>query len=110
MATTNLLPAPPTDPSDSDLLARVHPDPQRPGPDRWRVLDGDLAVWALIQHLAAIGDLADPLLATEELIARTAADHRIPEVGVRAALAYYRAHRCPIDTRLAINAAVASGK
>ena len=88
---------------DADLLARVEPDPRRPGPDRWRVVDGDLPVWALIQHIMAEGNTADPTLATDEIVAQTAADYRIPEVGVRAAIAYYAANRGAIDTRLAIN-------
>lgn len=37
--------------TDDDLLARVTPDPIRPGPDRWRVVAGNLPAWALIQYL-----------------------------------------------------------
>ncbi len=91
-----------------DLLARVKPDPNRPGPDRWRIVDGDIAVWAIIQHLVAIGNLDDPTAASADVIAETAADYHIPEIGVHAALAYYRANRHAIDTRLAINADAAS--
>jgi hypothetical protein len=92
-----------TEPTVADLLQRVRPDPNRPGPDRWRVLDGDIAVWALIQHLIAIAGLDDPLQASDAVIAQTADDYRIPELGVRAALAYYAANPAAIDTILATN-------
>jgi len=96
----------PTAPTHDDLalLDRVVPDPVRPGPDRWRVVDGDLPVWAIIQHLIAEGDLADAAEADDALIARTADDYRIPEAGVRAAIAYYRANRGAIDSLIATHA------
>jgi hypothetical protein len=103
MSIARPIPAAPSDPADADLLKRVRPDPRRPGPDRWRVVDGDLPVWALIQHIMAEGNTADPTQATEEVIVQTAADYRIPEIGVRAAIAYYAANRCAIETRLANN-------
>ena len=103
MTVTRLTPDSPPDSAEGDLLSRVRPDPRRPGPDRWRIVDGDLPVWALIQHIMAEGNTEDPTQATAEVIAQTAADYRIPELGVRAAIAYYQANRCAIETRLAIN-------
>lgn len=90
-----------------DLKAMVKPDPRRPGPDRWRVANDGPAVWAIIQHMIAEGDIDDPTQASDELVALTAVDYEMPEIAVRAALAYYEANRAAIDTRIAINAAVA---
>ena len=106
MSVTRPIPASMSDAAEADLLSRVRPDPRRPGPDRWRVVDGDLPVWALIQHIMAEGNTADPTQATEGVIAQTAVDYRIPKIGVRAAIAYYAANRCAIETRLAINDAL----
>ena len=106
MTTTN----PPQNTTTTDpakLLDRVKPDPNRPGPDRWRVTDGDIAVWAIVQHLIAIGNLDDPTAASDDIVAETSNDYRIPKIGVRAAIAYHRANQAAIDTRLATNAAVA---
>ena len=87
------------------LKAMVKPDPYRPGPDRWRLVEYERPVWAIIQHMIAEGDIDDPTEASDELVALTAADYEIPEIAVRAALAYYEENRAAIDTRLAINAA-----
>jgi hypothetical protein len=78
----------------------IVPDPQRPGPDRWRVMPGSIAVWAIIGHLQALGDEF-----TAEIITQAAEDFRLPNSAVMAALAYYEENRAAIDTRLAINAA-----
>jgi uncharacterized protein (DUF433 family) len=88
----------------ADLATMVRPDPNRPGPDRWRLAEHDIAVWAIIQHIIAIGDLDDPLEASNAVIEEAARDYMIPATGIRAALAYYAGHRGAIDTRLAINA------
>ena len=78
----------------------VGPDPNRPGPDRARLLEHGIAVWAIIGYLQAIGDEI-----TSETIAKTAEDYLVPVTAVTVALAYYDEHRAAIDTRLAINAA-----
>ena len=91
-----------------DIEAMVVPDPNRPGPDRWRIVNTGPSVWAIVQHMIAKGNIDDPTLASDGLIAQTAADYEITEVAVRAALAYYEKNRAAIDTRLAINAEGAS--
>lgn len=103
MATTR--PVSPTSCSPTDLATMVRPDPNRPGPDRWRLDEHDIAVWAIIQHLIAIGNLEDPLTAPNAVIEETARDYVVTPNAVRAALAYYAANRSAIDTRIAINAA-----
>ncbi|HET8522714.1 MAG TPA: hypothetical protein VFL82_05735 [Thermomicrobiales bacterium] len=81
----------------------VIPDPHRPGPDRVRLADHGIAVWAIISHLKALGDETTP-----DTIAQAAVDFRVPEVAIIIAVAYYSEHRAAIDTRLAINAAAAA--
>jgi hypothetical protein len=78
----------------------VGPDPNRPGPDRARLLEHGIAVWAIVGYLQAIGDEV-----TAETIAKTAEDYMVPVTAVTVALAYYDEHRAAIDTRLEINAA-----
>ena len=95
---TGLLP--PDQPLPADWRDRVVPDPHRPGPDRWRLRDEGIAVWAIIGQLLARGDEF-----TAESIAETADDYRISVPAVLAAIAYYQEQRAAIDTRLAINAA-----
>jgi len=90
-----------------DLKAMVKPDPNRPGPDRWRLVDAGPAIWAVVQHMIAEGNIDDATQASDALVARTAADYDITEIEVRAALAYYAANRTAIDTRIAINADIA---
>jgi len=90
-----------------DLDGMVQPDPHRPGPDRWRLVDQGPAVWAVVQHMIAEGDNDDATQASDALIMQTASDYDITETEVRAALAYYAANRAAIDTRIGINAAVA---
>lgn len=94
----------PTQIEPADLTPQVRPDPKRPGPDRWRLAEHDIAVWAIIQHIIAIGNLDDPLQAPDAVVEEAARDYAIPTTGIRAALAYYAANRAAIDTRLAINA------
>ena len=78
----------------------VGPDPNRPGPDRARLSEHGIAVWAIIGYLKALGDEITP-----ETIAKTAEDYGLPISAVTVALAYYDEQRAAIDTRLAINAA-----
>lgn len=87
----------------------VKQDPHRPGPTYGRLVDHEIPVWALILHMIAIGDTDDLLAqANDRLIAETAADYRIPEPAVRAALADYARNRAAIDAKLASIAAAAS--
>jgi hypothetical protein len=65
--------------------------------------DGNPPLWAFIRNILAEGNTRDPMQATENVIAQTAADCGIPEDGRRAAIAYYEADRDAIDTRLEIN-------
>ena len=82
--------------SDEELIKNyVKPNPNRPGPADVRLVPSAVSVWAIIGYLEAVhGD-----------VCQTAADYRIPEEAVRAALAYYRKHREVIDARIAANAA-----
>jgi uncharacterized protein (DUF433 family) len=88
-----------------ELRARVGPDPHRPGPDRARLMEEGVPVWAIIGHVLTIGGGAEPTAASEATIAQVADDYAIAPSAILAALLYYAEHRCAIDTRLAINAA-----
>ena len=68
-------------------------DPHRPGVERARLVAYGIPVWALI------GYMTNDEVETED-VTRTAADYRIPEAAVRAAIAYYREHRAAIDALL----------
>lgn len=75
----------------------VEPDPHRPGPDRARLVDDGIPVWALIAHLQGLdGD-----------VSAVARDYMVSEGAVVAAIAYYLKHRSVIDARIAMNAAAA---
>jgi uncharacterized protein (DUF433 family) len=82
------------DPKADDLLVDQYivRNPNGQGPDEAATIWG-VSVWALIGHMR------EP----ENTIARTAADYDLPEVAVRAALAYYRENRALIDARLLVN-------
>ena len=75
-------------------------DPHRPGVERARLVEYGVPVWALIGYMG--GEDGD--------VARTAADYRIPEAAVRAALAYYREHREAIDALLATQRAATASR
>jgi hypothetical protein len=91
--------------SEADLLAMVKQDPQRPGRTYGRLKEYEVPVWGIIQHMIAEYDLPDPLVASDNLVERTAADYELPPVAVRAALAYYRHNRNFIDAKIESNAA-----
>lgn len=79
--------------SDDELIARyIVRNPHQLGPDRAKTVWG-VSVWALVAYMRGEGNT----------IARTAEDYDLPEVAVRAALAYYRQNRALIDARLLIN-------
>lgn len=84
--------------ADEGLVAEhIVRDPHGYGPDTAQVVPWGPAVWVLIAYLRGDGTT----------VARTAAAYGIPEVGVRAALAYYRQNRALIDARLLLNDAAA---
>jgi uncharacterized protein (DUF433 family) len=80
--------------SDRELVsALIEPDPYHPGPMDVVVRERHVPVWALVNYFVAVdGDTA-----------RVASDYDISTDAVRAALAYYKAHREIIDARLAAN-------
>jgi uncharacterized protein (DUF433 family) len=90
---------------DDDLRRMVGPDPHRPGPDRARLIEEGVPVWAIIGHLLALGGGEDPLDSSPQTVDQVADDYRISHTAIAAALLYYAEHRAAIDTRLAINAA-----
>src|SRR3712207_1874985 len=95
--------APNAQASAIDWRTKIGPDPHRPGPDRWRLIEEGITVWAIIGHLQAVGDVDDAKQASEEAIAETAADYNISIEATRAALAHFEDHKCAIDTLLKIN-------
>jgi hypothetical protein len=84
-------------------------DPHRPGPARARLVGFERPIWGIIQSMIMFGDVNDPLEASENLIAQTAADYVISVEAVRAALAYYELNRGAIDAKIAANAAPGIG-
>ena len=92
-------------PLPADWRERVVADPRRPGPDRVRVVsaDTDIAVWAIVGHLRALGDTF-----SAATIADAAEDFRVPITAITSALAYYLAQPGEIDALLAANAAAVS--
>jgi uncharacterized protein (DUF433 family) len=69
-------------------------DPSRPGRAEARLKEHGIPVWALIGQYQATGRDA----------AAVAASYEIPELAMRAALAYYWQHMALIEDRLAANA------
>lgn len=98
MTETASRPLPPADHvaedlSDDELIDRyIVRNPHQMGHDRAKTVYG-VSVWALVGYLRGEG----------QTVAQTADDYDLPEVAVRAALAYYRANRALIDARLLIN-------
>lgn len=90
-------------PLPSNWRDLVVPDPHRPGPDRFRLADQGIAVWAIIGHLKALAAEFTP-----ETITQAAVDFRVPVTAITTAIAYYLEHQAAIDTRLAINSAAAA--
>lgn len=101
MATTRTESRPAT---EEELLSLVKQDPHRPGRARGRLIDHERPVWALILHLMSEHSLDDPFDATDEQIRDTADAYDIPEIAVRAALAYYKRNRRYVDALLTLNA------
>ena len=90
--------------SDDELLSMVKQDPTRPGKARGRLIDHEVPVWGLILFLMSEHSLDDPLLATDEQIGDTADAYDLPEIAVRAVLAYFRHNRRYIDALITLNA------
>jgi uncharacterized protein (DUF433 family) len=81
----------------------VGPDTHRPGPARYRLLEEQIPVWAIIGHLKAIAEATDQPVFTEEVISQAAAEYDVRRESVLAALLYYDEHRCAIDAFLEAN-------
>lgn len=90
---------------ESELRRMVGPDPHRPGFSRGRLLAEQVPVWAIIGYIGAVTGTTEPDAITEDAIAETAEGYEISVTAVRAALLYYREHRCAIDTLLEENSA-----
>lgn len=94
---------------ESSLFSQVLPpnwrqliadDPNLPGEDRARVLEANIAVWAIIGYLRALGPEF-----TTDTIKRAADAFNVPIAAIATAMAYYLEHREAIDARLKVNAA-----
>src|SRR3712207_3920226 len=83
-----------------ELRRMVGPDPKRPGPDRARLIEEGIPVWAIIGYVPAVGGDADPLDSAPATIAQVARVYGISPRAVVAALRYYAEHRAAIDIRL----------
>ena len=79
---------------DSGLDQWREEDPDAPGPAEARTKGEGAPIWALVGHLPAVDN--DPVW--------LAAEYRLPEAAVTAALHYYTLHRDMIDDRIAANA------
>ncbi len=82
--------------TDDELIARwIEAHPWKSGKDEAILRESDLSIWAIVGDLSTNnGDIAD-----------TARGYGISIEAVQAALAYYRRHKCLIDSRLAANRA-----
>jgi hypothetical protein len=89
----------------NNLRRMVGPDKHRPGPARYRLLEEQIPVWAIIGHLKAIAEATDQPYFTEEVISQATAEYDVRREAVIAALLYYEEHRGAIDALLEANAA-----
>lgn len=79
--------------SDDELIAKyIVRNPDGRGPDRAETVYG-ISVWTIIGYLRAAGATG----------ADVAAEYDLPEVAIRAALAYYRQNQALIDARILID-------
>ena len=82
-----------TDESDDELIAKyIVRNPHGYGPDRAKTVYG-VSVYVIIAYLRGEG----------VTVADVAAAYELPEVAIRAALAYYRQNQALIDARILIN-------
>ncbi|HLZ71783.1 MAG TPA: hypothetical protein VKV26_17920 [Dehalococcoidia bacterium] len=81
--------------TDDELIAKwIEPNPHKPWAEEAVVRDTLIPVWSLVGYRDAYeGDLQ-----------RVALGFRLPIEAVEAAMAYYAAHKCIIDNRIAANA------
>jgi uncharacterized protein (DUF433 family) len=91
--------------STTELRRMVGPDTHRPGHARYRLLEEQIPVWAIIGHLKAIAVATDQPYFSDEVIAQAAVDYDVRREAVLAALLYYDEHRCAIDALLEANEA-----
>lgn len=92
------------------LRAMVGPDQNRPGPDRWRLVQDNLPIWPLVgqaKAIAGVADLFDPATSDTvfDAIHQVAHDYETTLLAALAAMRYYRERTCAIDTLLEANAA-----
>ncbi|MGH2557460.1 MAG: hypothetical protein ACRDJH_00235 [Thermomicrobiales bacterium] len=78
---------------DDDALIERHVAEDLIAPDRARLTDSGVPIWALVAYLRAAND--DP--------AAVAAEYEIPEEEMAAALAYYERHRAVFDARILLH-------
>ena len=80
---------------DDDVLIQryIEWDTQLDGPERARVAEYGVPVWALIGYLRVVGNDLD----------QVARDYCVPLDAVRAAVAFYRRHQAVIDARITSN-------
>jgi hypothetical protein len=88
--------------TEEELLALVKQDPHRPGRAYGRLVEHERSVWGLMLFLMSHHSQDDPLQATDEQIQDTADAFDIPEIAVRAALAYYKRNRRYVDALLTL--------
>jgi hypothetical protein len=96
---------------EAALRSMIGADRHRPGPDRWRLIEESVPIWALVGQVKAISGVADlfePAMADRvfEAIDQVAHDYYVTVLAVRAAMHYYRERGCAIDTLLEANAAI----
>lgn len=94
-----------TNVSTAKLRRMVGPDVHRPGSARYRLLEEQIPIWAIIGHLKAIAAATDQPHFVEEVIVQTAAEYDVRREAVLAALLYYEEHRGAIDALLEANEA-----
>lgn len=86
---------------------RIGPDPHRPGPSRWRLLDYEVPIWALIGYLQSVLRDDVPEQVPLEAIRNVADVYHLPVAAVEAAIDFYLQDRRAIDVLLATNIAAA---
>lgn len=70
-------------------------NPERPSVDRARLIDSLVPVWAVVGALPAY----------DHDLSQVAIAYDLPIEAVKAAIAFYRQHRCAINARLAAHEA-----
>jgi uncharacterized protein (DUF433 family) len=95
MATTQTGTAPIANDDPATLDRLIDPGPPFSRRDEARLAGYGTPVWAVIAYLQG----------PDGGVARTASAFHVPEISVRAAIAYYDKHRAVIDARIVLNSA-----